>query len=151
MANTKLTPKSMVKIVNNCQGGCSFRDINGKKQLFIKKDAFKNLEMSIVEGLFNECEAMITLGKLVFPDKRVYEYLGVDEEVYSKFLTTKDIDELLDSGNAEKIGEALEEAPLNIKENVVASARKKGVDSKRVTKVIEEKTGFSLDEEEALV
>jgi hypothetical protein len=151
MANTKgatkLTDKSIVKVVNNTIGSLSFRDADNRKHSFAKTGSSKEMDMKIVKGVYDDYETLITDGHIIFPDIRVYDFLGIPEEVYSKLITKEQIEVLLES-EPETIKETLEDAPLNIKEKVAITAKQKGVDSRKVSKAIEEATGFKIEEQE---
>lgn len=143
----ELDAEEDVKVVNNTIGSLSFRDTNDRKYLFPKTGSSKEIPLKIVKGVFDDSETLITHGHIIFPDVRVYEFLGVPEEVYSKLITKEQIEQLLEQ-KPEVIKEVLEDAPLNIKEKVAITAKEAGVDSRKVTKAIEEATGFKIEEQE---
>lgn len=138
------------KAVNNTIGSLSFRDRDDRKVLFPKPNSSRDLSLKIIKGVYDDSETMITHGHIIFPDLRVYEYLGIPKEIYSKLITSEQVERLLEEADPEEITETLKDAPLNIKEKVAITAKGVGIDSKKATKAIEKATGFKLEEEELL-
>lgn len=148
MATTKLTDKSIIRVVNNTTGSLSFYDNDEKKHSFPRKNSFKDMELSKIEGVYNSSPNLIEHGHIVFKDKRVYDYLGMPEEVYSKLLTLEDIEKILVEETDVKLKEIIEEVPKSVKENIAKVAKEKGIDSKKKVKAIKEVTGFDVGEDE---
>jgi hypothetical protein len=86
------------------------------------------------------------ISKIDYEDKRVYDFLMIPEEVTSKIVKLDEIKALLEK-DADELKDALAEAPYPVKENVAITAKKFGLDSKKKTQVIEETTGFHIDEQ----
>jgi flagellin-specific chaperone FliS len=147
MANTKLEGKSKIKAFNNTTGSVSFKGVDDKKYLLQQAGSYRLIELSIIEGLYNECSGFITKGYIYFEDKRVYDYLGIPEEVYSKIIPIKELDAFLEK-SADEIKQELDGMSDVMKENVATVAKKKNVDSKSKVKAIKDATGFEVDTEE---
>jgi hypothetical protein len=147
MVNAKLNEGSKIKVFNNTTGSISFRGVDEKKYLFEQAGSYKMVALGIIEGLYNECSGFITKGYVYFDNSKVYEYLGIPEEIYSKIIPIKEIDALLEK-NADELKEELDGMSDVIKENVATIAKKKGIDSKSKVKAIKEATGFEIDADE---
>lgn len=145
MASAKLTENSKVRIINNTTGSLSFYDVDDRKHSFPRKNAFKDLELSKVEALYNASPNLIEHGHIIFKDKRVYDYIGVPEEIYSKLFSLEEIEKMLDEDTDIELKEKIADLPRSIKENVARVAKEKGVDSKKKVKVIKETTGFDVE------
>lgn len=140
----KLTEKSSIKVYNNTSGSLSFIGYDGKKVSFPKKDSMRKVSLDIIQALYNDCTSIIEDGCIVFGDKRVYEYLEVDESKVDKILTTENIEKFLEK-DADEIEEELKEMPKQIKENVAKVAKEKNIDSTRTKRAIKKATGFDVD------
>jgi hypothetical protein len=147
MAVAKLNEKSMIKIINNTIGGVSFRDFNDRKHLLPKPKSFKNVELGIIEAFYNDDANFLEQGYIVFEDVRVYDYLGIPEEIYKKILPLDSIEKFLEQ-DAEVIKEELADMPKAVKENVAMVAKGKKMDSRKKTKAIKDATGFDVEAEE---
>lgn len=143
----KLTSKSIVKIVNNTTGLLNFRDFEGRKHNFPRFESYKMMSMAQIEGLYGDSPSLIEGGYVIFPDVRVYQHLGMEEQDYSKLISKEQIEKLLEK-SADEIVDALKDAPSNIKDNVATVAKRKKVDSKKKVKAIKEATGKSIDVED---
>lgn len=144
MAVAKITGETKVKVENNTNGVTYFYGEDDKKIRFLKQGEIKTVKMADLEQLMSISPSMLEMGFLYISDQAHREYLELD---YSNIVYHKDIDKLLDKG-AEELKEVLEKAPEAIQETVAVVAKKKKIDSKSKTKVIEEVTGKEIDEDE---
>jgi hypothetical protein len=149
MANTtKLTETSKVKTINNTTGSISFIGVDDRKYLIMQPNGYKMIPLNVIEGLYNDYPKMIRDGYFVFDDKRVYEYLMIEPEVYEKLIINTDVEKFLDEKTPDEIKETLEQMPNPIKENVATIAKQKGIDSKRKAKAIKDATGFEINSQD---
>lgn len=143
-----LKANTMIKVINNTIGSLSFRGIDDKKYLFTKPNSYKLIPYSVIEGIYNDSENLISQGYILFDTKNVYEELGVPKEVYEKLYSMEQIKELLDNTDSDELTEELNEVSNVIKENVAIVAKDKKLDSKKKIKAIKEATGFDVEEQE---
>lgn len=137
--------ENKIKIINNTTGSLSFRGIDDRNYLFNVKGAYKLVDFSIIEGLYNECANFIEDGYVLLSPTKVYEELGVAKDTLEKLLSFSDITALLNE-DSEKIEEIVKDLPKPIKENVAKTAKEMKIDSKSKSKAIKEATGYDIDE-----
>jgi hypothetical protein len=147
MAKGDLSRKSMVKVINNTVGSCSFKGMDDKKYLFPTPKSFRSISLDVIEELYYSSPNFILGGTIIFEDKKVYEFLGIEEGIYKKLLPNDEIKKFLEK-DAEEIKKELEEMPQQIKENVAITAKDMKLDSRKKAKAIKEATGLDIEEDE---
>lgn len=145
MTVAKLNENSKVRVINNTKGSVSFKDFNDKKQLFPKPNSYKDIELVVLTNLYNDYANFIDGGYIIFEDLRVYGYLGVPEEIYSKIIPLDKIKEFLEK-DAESIKLELSEMSQTMKENVAMVAKEQKIDSKKKVRAIKDATGFNVED-----
>lgn len=143
---TKLNDKSKIKTISNTHGSLgTYCNLTDKRYYFPKKDSYKTITLEELQSMYNDVPTLIDDAFVRFEDVEVYKYLEVPEEIYTKVLPDKKIEELINTKNAEELKEELNKMPRQMKENVAKKAREIKLDSVSKIEAINETTGIDVN------
>lgn len=134
------------KIKNNSLCNLTIVDPSNQDMLysFPNTAIIKEFEIEKLMEFYGSYPRLFEEGYVIPINKEVYTLLGIDESVVEKIKTVDEIKQVLVNGNEEEVENVLDEAPSNIKENIVEVAKNEKIDSRKKAKVIKDKTGVDI-------
>ena len=133
-----------VWVENNMPHTVVYWRANDRRDELNRQGERRQLTLEDLSVIYSMCPKFLEEGVLYIKDKKVREYFNLD---YSKVIYFKELDKVLDL-ETEKLEKVIDRVSDTAKEQVANKAKAKGVDSKKKTKIIEEKTGKKITKEE---
>lgn len=137
-----------IAVMSGSSGGVTHKGRNGQVWKFKQFGQQDKIPYGELVSMKNVCPAVLEQGYILVLDKEVAEILGLSK-VYENILTPQDIDSVF-SKSAEELAGIIDNLPEGLKLAFISRARELYHQQKiydiRVINIIQEKFGFSLED-----